>query len=196
MTNLANKLTVLRIILIPVFMAFLLSRLAWGDWLAVVVFTIAALTDSADGYVARTRNQITAFGQFFDPLADKLLVSAALVTLVGLGRLSAWLAMIIITREFAVSGLRLFALLNGRVVAASPMGKIKTVSQVLAIILWILKPVVVTDIVANVVMGTAVVITIVSGIDYYLKIRPDIDRSTGGPRGPDRRASSGGEIGS
>ena len=176
MGNLANRLTLLRIILIPVFMAFLLSRLPLGDWLAAGVFVIAALTDSVDGYIARKHNQITVFGQFFDPLADKLLISAALITLVGQGRLSAWLAMIIITREFAVSGLRYFAWMNGKVIPASSMGKIKTVSQVVAIIFWILKPAIISTLLADVVMGIAVAITIVSGLDYYLKIRPNLDQ--------------------
>ena len=182
MPNIANRLTMLRIILIPVFMAFLLSRLPLGDWLAVLVFTVAALTDSVDGYLARKHNQITVFGKLFDPLADKLLISAALVTLVGQGRLSAWLAMIIITREFAVSGLRLFAMAKGKVIAASPLGKAKTVSQVIAIILWILKPTLVSDILADIAMGTAVIITIVSGIDYYLKLRPALDREMTSPQ--------------
>lgn len=176
MRNLANRLTLLRIILIPVFVAFLLSRLPLGDWLAVAVFTIAALTDSVDGYIARKHNQITVFGQFFDPLADKLLISAALITLVGQNRLPAWIAMIIITREFAVSGLRYFAWSNGKVVPAGSLGKIKTVSQVLAIIFWILQPAVISAVLADVVMGVAVIITIVSGVDYYIKMRPNLDQ--------------------
>ena len=177
MSNLANRLTLLRIILIPVFVVFLLSQVSWGDWAAVAVFVIAALTDSVDGYVARKHDQITVFGQFLDPLADKLLISAALITLVGQGRLSAWLAMIIITREFAVSGLRLFAWANGKIIVASSLGKIKTVSQVLAIIFWILKPTVINPVLADVVMGVAVAITVVSGIDYYLKIKPGPEKS-------------------
>lgn len=192
MTNLANIVTLFRIILIPVFMAFLLSRLPLGDWLAVVVFTIAALTDSVDGYIARKHNQITVFGQFLDPVADKLLIFAALITLVGQGRLSAWLAMIIITREFAVSGLRLYAWANGKVIAASPLGKIKTVSQVVAIIFWILKPTIISNTLADVVMGAAVVITIVSGVDYYLKIRPNLDQVTPEAKDKDKRLEARG----
>lgn len=176
MSNLANRLTLLRIILIPVFVVFLLSQLPWGDWAAVVIFVVAALTDTVDGYVARKHNQITVFGQFLDPLADKLLIAAALITLVGQGRLPAWLAMIIITREFAVSGLRLFAWFNGKVIVASSLGKFKTVSQVIAIIFWILKPQYIPTMVANIVMGIAVIITIVSGLDYYLKIKPGSDQ--------------------
>jgi CDP-diacylglycerol---glycerol-3-phosphate 3-phosphatidyltransferase len=171
MPNLANKITLLRIALIPVFVVFLLGRAAWGDLLAAAVFIIAALTDSVDGYLARKHNQITVFGQFLDPLADKLLVSAALVSLVALGKLSIWPAAIIITRELAVSGLRVFAVAGGRAVAAGPLGKVKTVSQVLAIIALILKPAVVPNAAAGLLMGAAVAITVISGIDYYLKVR-------------------------
>lgn len=192
MTNLANRLTFFRIILIPVFVAFLLSRLPLGDWLAVVVFTIAALTDSVDGYIARKHGQITVLGQFLDPVADKLLVAAALITLVGQGRLPAWLAMIIITREFAVSGLRLYAWSNGKVIAASPLGKVKTVSQVVAIIFWILKPAIISNLLADVVMGAAVIITIVSGVDYYFKIRPNPDQVSGPEKGKDKRLEARG----
>ncbi len=175
MPNIANRVTIFRILLIPVFMAFMLGRIPYGDWMAVIVFTVAAITDSVDGYLARKHNQITVFGQFFDPLADKLLISAALVTLVDLGTLSAWIVMIILTREFAVSGLRLMAVLKGIVVPASPLGKIKTISQVIAVIAWILKPAVVPDILAIVLMSIAVIVTVVSGIDYYIEIKPALE---------------------
>ena len=175
MANIANKVTILRILLIPVFMAFLLGRLPYGEWLAVIVFTIAAITDSVDGYLARKHNQITVFGQFFDPLADKLLISAALVALVDLGTLSAWIVMLILTREFAVSGLRLMAVVKGVVVPASVLGKIKTISQIVAVIAWILMPAVVPKELAVVLMGGAVVITVVSGVDYYIKIKPTLE---------------------
>jgi len=175
MPNIANRVTLFRILLIPVFMAFLLGRLPYGDWLAVMVFTIAAITDSVDGYLARKHNQITVFGQFFDPLADKLLISAALVALVDLGTLSAWIVMLILTREFAVSGLRLMAVVKGVVVPASVLGKIKTISQIVAVIAWILMPAVVPKELAVVLMGGAVVITVVSGVDYYIKIKPTLE---------------------
>jgi CDP-diacylglycerol--glycerol-3-phosphate 3-phosphatidyltransferase len=175
MPNIANRITIFRILLIPVFMAFLLGRLPWGDWLAVAVFTVAAVTDSVDGYLARKHNQITIFGQFFDPLADKLLISAALVTLVDLNRLSAWIVMVILTREFAISGLRLMAVVKGVVVPASPLGKTKTITQVLAVIAWILKPAVVPEVLAVALMGLAVVVTVVSGIDYYIKVKPSLE---------------------
>lgn len=179
MPNVANRVTLFRILLIPVFMAFLLGRLPYGDWLAVIVFTIAAITDSVDGYLARKHNQITVFGQFFDPLADKLLISAALVTLVDLGTLSAWIVMVILTREFAVSGLRLMAVVKGVIVPASILGKIKTISQVVAVIAWILMPAVVPEALAVVLMGGAVVITLVSGFDYYIKIKPALETHEG-----------------
>lgn len=175
MPNIANRVTILRILLIPVFMAFLLGRLPYGDWLAVIVFTIAAVTDSIDGYLARKHKQITVFGQFFDPLADKLLISAALVALVDLGTLSAWIVMIILTREFVVSGLRLTAVARGLVIPAAPLGKIKTVSQVVAVIGWILMPGVVPEFLAVILMAVAVVMTVISGVDYYFKVKPALE---------------------
>jgi CDP-diacylglycerol--glycerol-3-phosphate 3-phosphatidyltransferase len=175
MLNIANRVTIFRILLIPVFMAFLLGRVPWGNWLAVAVFTIAAVTDSVDGYLARKHNQVTVFGKFFDPLADKLMISAALVALVDLGQLSAWIVMVILTREFAVSGLRMMAVVKGIVVPASPLGKAKTITQVVAVIAWILKPAPVPDVLAIALMSMAVVITLVSGIDYYIKLKPGLE---------------------
>lgn len=186
MPNIANRITILRILLIPVFMAFLLGRAPYGDWLAVIVFTIAALTDSVDGYLARKHNQITVFGQFFDPLADKLLISAALVALVDQGELSAWIVMIILTREFVVSGLRLTAVARGVVVPASPLGKIKTITQVVAVIAWILQPNVIPAPLAWLLMGVAVIATVVSGFEYYVKLKPALEAPEPvGPSGPD-----------
>ena len=175
MPNIANRVTMLRILLIPIFMALLLGRAPYGDWLAVAVFTIAALTDNIDGYLARKHNQITVFGQFFDPLADKLLISAALVALVSQGRLSAWIVMIILTREFVVSGLRLVAVARGAVVPASPLGKIKTITQVVAVIALILQPNVVPWQLAWFLMAVAVIATVVSGFDYYVKLKPALE---------------------
>lgn len=175
MSNLANRITIFRILLIPVVMVFLLGRLPWGDWFAVLVFTLAAITDSIDGYVARKNNQVTVFGQFFDPLADKLLISAALVALVELGKLSAWIFMIILTREFAVSGLRLTAIAKGVVVPAGSLGKIKTITQVVAVIALILTPSPVPQVLAAALMTVAVVMTVYSGADYYFKVRPALE---------------------
>ncbi len=172
--------------MIPVFMAFLLSNIAYGDWLAVLFFSLAAITDGLDGYLARKHKQETDFGRFLDPMADKLLVSAALVSLVDLHRLSAWIAMIIIGREFAVSGLRLLALGEGKIIHSSRLGKLKTVFQVLAVIAWILKynPAYPADIslvvngIAIALMSIAIVLTVLSGLDYYL-ISRGIWESTG-----------------
>ena len=138
--NLANKLTLIRIFLVPVFLLFIATKdIPYGSFIATFIFILASLTDKLDGYVARSRNQITNFGKFMDPLADKLLVTAALISLVELHVVPAWAAVVIIAREFAVSGLRSIAAAQGRVIAASWWGKIKTVIQIIAIILLLLK---------------------------------------------------------
>lgn len=168
--NLANKLTLMRIFLVPVFMFFLLTKFSYGIIIAVFIFTIAALTDSLDGYIARSRNQITRFGKFIDPLADKLLVSAALISLVQMQKISAWVAMIIIGREFIISGLRSLAAAEGIVIAASWWGKLKTISQIVAIIAILLTeyyPITFLPIdISRILMVVAVIFTIVSGMDY------------------------------
>ncbi len=175
--NLANGLTIFRILLIPVFMVFLLgldvipSNVSAA--LAVGIFSIAALTDTLDGYFARSRNAVTILGQFLDPLADKLLISAALISLVSLDRISAWLAMVIIAREFAVSGLRLVAAAENVVIPASPLGKVKTFSQIVAVVALIVpefgfifgKPL------SWYLIYIAALLTIISGIDYFMKAR-------------------------
>ena len=175
--NLANGLTIFRILLIPVFMVFLLGLEVIppnvSAALAVGVFVIAAVTDTLDGYFARSRNAVTVLGQFLDPLADKLLISAALISLVSLDRISAWIAMVIIAREFAVTGLRLVAAADRVVIPASPLGKIKTLSQIIAVVALILpefgfilgKPL------SWYLINIAAVLTIVSGIDYFVKAR-------------------------
>ncbi|RJQ54323.1 MAG: CDP-diacylglycerol--glycerol-3-phosphate 3-phosphatidyltransferase [Actinobacteria bacterium] len=178
--NWANRITILRILLIPVFMVLLLTNVPHGAWFAAAVFGLAALTDSVDGYLARSYRQVTVMGQFLDPLADKLLVSAALVALVDLGRLSAWIAILIISREFAVSGLRLVAMAEGRVIPASRFGKTKTLFQVIAIIGWIILPEVRVGppllqdaiyLLAAGLLGLAVVLTLGSFFDYFFKSR-------------------------
>ena len=127
--TLPNLLTVFRILLVPVLVVVLLSEVFDTDWPAAVVFAVASATDVADGYLARRNDDVTTFGKLMDPLADKLLVTAALVSLVALDRLAAWVAMVIIAREFAVTGLRQLAVEQGHVVAASGWGKLKTVFQ-------------------------------------------------------------------
>jgi CDP-diacylglycerol--glycerol-3-phosphate 3-phosphatidyltransferase len=171
--NLANKLTMMRIFLVPIFLIFIAAKgIPYGRELATAIFIIASLTDKLDGYIARSRNQITNFGKFMDPLADKLLVTAALVSLVELQIVHAWVAMIIIAREFAVSGLRTVAASEGNVIAASWWGKIKTVIQIVAIIAALLNltyvnPTLTT--LTDVIMAAAVIITIISGVDYFVK---------------------------
>src|SRR5918997_2457528 len=132
--NLPNVLTLLRILLVPVVVVALLDATPNGSILAAAVFALAAATDGIDGYLARSRQSITNFGKLMDPIADKLLIAAALISLVSADRLAGWVAMIIIAREFAVSGLRVAAGAQGVVIPASPLGKVKTLVQVLAII--------------------------------------------------------------
>lgn len=175
--NLANGLTIFRILLIPVFMVFLLGLDVVPSWLsagiAVVIFVIAALTDTLDGYFARSRNAVTVLGQFLDPLADKLLISAALISLLSLERISAWIAMVIIAREFAVTGLRLVAAAESVVIPASPLGKIKTVSQVVAVVALILpqRGYILDRPLSWYLIYLAALVTVISGIDYFVKAR-------------------------
>lgn len=164
--NLANKITILRMLLVPVFLFFILVNVPYGSYIATGVFIISALTDTLDGYIARSRNQITKFGKFMDPLADKLLVTAALVALVENGTLSTGIVMIIIAREFAITGFRTLAASDGIVIAASPWGKAKTVTQIIAIVAALMKMPY-----YQILMGAAVAITIISGVDYIYKNR-------------------------
>jgi len=176
--NLANKLTMLRIFLVPIFLLFIAGKgIPYGRELATIIFIVASLTDKLDGYIARSRNQITNFGKFMDPLADKLLVTAALVSLVELQLVHAWVAMIIIAREFSVSGLRTIAASEGIVIAASKWGKLKTVIQIVAIIAALINLSYVNTMLttfANVSMGAAVIVTIISGVDYFVKNKASI----------------------
>ncbi|MCB2358311.1 CDP-diacylglycerol--glycerol-3-phosphate 3-phosphatidyltransferase [Clostridium estertheticum] len=171
--NLANRLTMIRIFLVPIFLLFIAAKgIPYGRELATIIFILASLTDKLDGYIARSRNQITNFGKFMDPLADKLLVTAALVSLVELHIVYGWVAMIIIAREFAVSGLRTIAAADGKVIAASKWGKLKTVIQIVAIITALINLSYVNNtlnIFTDVFMGAAVIITIISGVDYFVK---------------------------
>src|ERR671916_2530033 len=132
--NVPNVLTLMRILLVPVLVVALLDETPNGDTIAAIVFAIAALTDGLDGYIARSRQTVTTFGKVMDPIADKLLVAAALISLVSLDRVAAWVAMVIIAREFAVSGLRMAAGAQGVVIPASRLGKVKTCAQVAAIL--------------------------------------------------------------
>ena len=136
--NLPNKLTLLRIILTPIFMAVLYWGFPGADYAALAIFIVASLTDMLDGKIARKYNLITDFGKFADPLADKILVVAAMLWFVECGRMPAWMVMIVITREFAVSGLRMIASDNGRVIAAGWSGKVKTASTMVCIVVMLL----------------------------------------------------------
>jgi len=138
MMNLANKLTVLRIMLVPIFLICAMIDTTATNIIALSIFIIASATDKLDGYIARSRNQITNFGKFMDPLADKLLVTCALILLVEKGIVAAWVVVVIIAREFIVSGLRTLAASQGVVIAASNWGKLKTVIQMIAIIMGLL----------------------------------------------------------
>lgn len=170
--NLPNKLTILRTIMIPVFLIFLyIPGLGMtGDVLAVAIFVLASFTDLLDGKIARKYNLVTNFGKFMDPLADKLLVCSALIALVDLDRIPAWVVIIIIAREFIISGFRLIASDNGVVIAASYWGKFKTTFQMIMIILLILNidyPY--SNIVNMVIMYIALALTIISLLDYIIK---------------------------
>lgn len=170
--NLPNALTILRIILVPLFVIFLLVKIPYGGYLAALVFIIASLTDSLDGYLARKWKQVTKLGIILDPLADKLLITAALISLVELGKVAGWIAIVILGREFAVSGLRIIKAEEGIIIAASKLGKIKTISQIIAVVIIILQDFYTP--LSNLNIGSwamyiAVVITIISGIEYFYR---------------------------
>ena len=167
--NLPNLLTLLRILAVPVVVVALLGETENGDTLAAAVFALAALTDGLDGYFARSRGSVTTFGKLMDPIADKLLIVAALVSLVSLDRVAAWVAMVIIAREFAVTVMRAIAAERGVVISASWMGKVKTVLQIAAVFAliaanpsppWV-----------DVLVYLAVAATVISGADYFFGFR-------------------------
>ena len=169
--NLPNKLTVLRIIMVPFFVFFMLTDAggAANKWIALVIFCVASLTDMLDGKIARARGLVTNFGKFMDPLADKLLVCSAMICLIPLGKLTAWFVIVIIAREFIISGFRLVASDNDIVIAASYWGKFKTVSQMFMVIVMIMDLGGVFDVIGTVLMWAALILTIVSLIDYIAK---------------------------
>jgi CDP-diacylglycerol--glycerol-3-phosphate 3-phosphatidyltransferase len=178
--NVPNVLTMIRILLVPVLVVALLDKTHGGDLLAAIVFATASLTDAIDGYLARARNSITTFGKLMDPIADKLLIIAALVALVSLDRVQAWVAMVIIAREFAVTVLRMAATQQGVVLAAGPLGKLKTIMQVIAVMaliafhghpLWV-----------SLLVYATVAITVFSGADVFFGLRrraTELDRTRG-----------------
>jgi CDP-diacylglycerol---glycerol-3-phosphate 3-phosphatidyltransferase len=213
--NLANSITIARILLIPVFLVLLLGGLPepYGDIAAAAVFILAAATDKLDGYVARRSKQITTLGQFLDPLADKLLIAAALIALVSQDRVSAWVATLIIVREVAVSVLRIIGVSQGVSIPADRYGKLKTVLQIVYIV-YVLIP---TDSIASVIhvstdvvtviqwalAAVVVVVTLASGVNYFLNARgiirmpgseAKVDEGEGaasGPHAPEHQGTAG-----
>jgi CDP-diacylglycerol--glycerol-3-phosphate 3-phosphatidyltransferase len=178
--NVPNVLTVVRILLVPVLVVALLEKTGGGDLLAAIVFATASLTDAIDGYLARSRNSVTTFGKLMDPIADKLLIIAALIALVSLSRLDAWVAMVIIAREFAVTVLRVaVGTQQGVVISASAFGKVKTAIQVAMVIaviavhghpVWL-----------DLLIYATVAVTVLSGADYFFGIRRGLGERTSVP---------------
>lgn len=174
--NTANKITMIRVVLVPIFMVLFMINNTACHYAALGVFILASITDAADGYVARKYNQTTTFGKFVDPLADKVLTTAAFLILMYYGRMNVWALMIVLVREFMVAGVRLVAAGEGNVVAASMWGKLKTVTQMVAIIAaMLLLPVQTTflgvqpKLFSDILIWISVVFTIISGIDYLAK---------------------------
>jgi len=178
--NLPNLLTLLRILLVPVLVAALTVEISNGPAIAATVFVLAAVTDGLDGYLARSRGSITTFGKVMDPVADKLLIAAALMSLVSLDRLAAWVAMVIIAREFAVSALRIAAGQQGVVIPASALGKVKTIVQSAAVLALIAAP---NEDAAWVLalVYTMVLVTVASGADYFLGFRRRLEELSRSP---------------
>lgn len=166
--NTANKLTMLRVILIPVYLVVWYLNLKYSALLALAVFVIASVTDFLDGYVARHYNQVTTFGKFMDPLADKILVITAMIWFVSVGLLPVWALVIVVAREFAVSGLRLIAVDNGRVIAAAWSGKVKTFSTMVCLCLMHLP---IPQPLVWVCVAVIAVTTLYSGVEYFVKNR-------------------------
>ena len=166
--NTPNKLTIARVIMIPFFVAFLMYDIAGdaGKWIALVIFIAASITDTLDGYIARKYHLVTNFGKFMDPLADKLLVCSAMICMIELNRLPAWFVIIIIGREFIISGFRLIAAENGIVIAANYWGKFKTVSQMIMIILLILHFGGIFVILEQIFIWLSLALTIISLVTY------------------------------
>ena len=167
--NLPNKLTVLRVIMVPFFVFFMLTDAggAANKWIALVLFCVASLTDMLDGKIARARNLVTNFGKFMDPLADKLLVCSAMICLIPSGKLEAWFVIVIIAREFIISGFRLVASDNGIVIAASYWGKFKTGSQMIIVLIADFGGI--FDMIGIALIWVSLILTVVSLIDYVAK---------------------------
>ena len=170
--NTANKLTMLRVAMIPVFLVVLYLEIPYSQYVALGIFVVASLTDLLDGYIARHRNQITDFGKFMDPLADKVLVVTAMLWFVQSGVMPAWAVAIVIFREFAVSGMRLIAVEGGRVIAAGWSGKVKTASTMVCLCLMFFP---IPAWAVNACVAVIVLTTVYSGVEYFVKNRDVID---------------------
>lgn len=166
--NLPNKLTLLRIVLILPFLLVLYLDVPFASYIALAIFILASLTDMLDGRIARKRNLVTDFGKFADPLADKMLVTAAMLWFVEIGQMPGWALLIVIVREFAVSGLRMVASDKGRVIAAGWSGKVKTASTMVCTVLMFLP---IPDVLNTLCVAVIVVTTIYSGVEYFMKNR-------------------------
>jgi len=164
--NTANKLTLARVVMIPAFMLVLYLGIPFANYWALAIFALASATDWLDGYIARKYNQVTDFGKFMDPLADKCLVTAAMLWFVEVGQMPAWALLLVIVREFAISGLRMNAATSGRVIAAGWSGKVKTASTMVCIILMLLP---IPTIVNTLCVAVIVLTTIYSGVEYIMK---------------------------
>jgi CDP-diacylglycerol--glycerol-3-phosphate 3-phosphatidyltransferase len=183
--NLPNALTLVRILLVPVLVVALITEAEGGTTIAAAVFVLAAVTDGLDGYIARSRESVTNFGKVMDPVADKLMIAAALIALVSLDRVAAWVAMVIIAREFAVSGLRIAAGAQGVVIPASGLGKLKTIAQVAGVLaliaagdpdaVWV-----------QALVYLMVLATVLSGADYFFNFRRRLAQAArSGARAPE-----------
>lgn len=178
--NIPNLLTIGRMVLVPFFMVALLMNTPGTRLAATAIFIVASMTDWLDGYLARKNNQVTNFGKIMDPLADKVLTAAAMICLVQLGDVPAWVVVLILFREYAITGLRSVAAAEGVVIAASIWGKIKTTLQMIALILLMLNPQLEDILGFNlgiIVLYAALVLTLYSGLDYLLKLKNQISWS-------------------
>lgn len=169
--NLPNKLTILRVVMVPFFVLFMLTNIGGpaNKWISLVLFVVASLTDLLDGKIARKYHLVTNFGKFMDPLADKLLVCSAMICLVEMDKIAAWIVIVIISREFIISGFRLVASDNGVVIAASYWGKFKTVFQMAMIIVLIADLGGFFDTIGTILVWVALALTIISLVDYIVK---------------------------
>ena len=172
--NLANKLTMLRVVMIPAFVIVLYADFEGCRYVALALFAIASFTDFLDGYIARSRNLVTDFGKFMDPLADKVLVMTAMLMFVSWGQMPAWVLAVVLARELAVSGLRMIAATEGKVISAAWSGKVKTASTMVCIILMLLP---IPPVLNTVCWGIILVTTVYSGVEYFTKNKHVIDWS-------------------